>query len=52
MNGIGNAFIWTAIACGPLFMLIIGIMAIVPRKARRAAPAPVPARQAKDRVRP
>jgi len=41
MNGIGNAFIWTAIACGPLFMLIIGIMAIVPaRKRRRAAPAP------------
>lgn len=27
MNGIGNAFIWGAIACGPLFLLLIGLVA-------------------------
>jgi len=29
MNGIGNAFIWTAIACGPVFLLILGGMTLV-----------------------
>ena len=27
MNGIGNAFIWTAIACGPFFLAVIGVIA-------------------------
>lgn len=28
MNGIGNAFIWTAIACGPFFLLLLGVMTL------------------------
>jgi len=28
MIGIGNAFIWTAIACGPVFLLVLGVMTL------------------------
>jgi len=27
MNGIGTAFIWAAIACGPIFLAVLGILA-------------------------
>jgi len=29
MNGIGNAFIWTAIACGPVLLLVLATMSAV-----------------------
>ena len=28
MNGIGNVFIWAAIACGPVFLLLLGVMTL------------------------
>lgn len=27
MNGIGTAFIWAAIGCGPAFLIVLGLMA-------------------------
>lgn len=26
MNGIGTAFIWAAIGCGPAFLIVLGLM--------------------------
>ena len=36
MNGIGNAFIWTAIACGPFFLLLLVIMTLAAGRHRIA----------------
>jgi len=34
MNGLGNAFIWAAIACGPVLLLVLGVMALVTARHR------------------
>lgn len=43
MNGIGNAFIWAAIASGPILLTVLGIVALEKWlvAARRHAPARV-----------
>lgn len=43
MNSIGNAFIWTAIASGPLLLLTLGVMS-----AERAILSSTHARASKD----
>jgi heme exporter protein D len=55
MNGIGNAFIWAAIGCGPVFLVILGLATVVqmrrtPRANAIAQPKrPAPARRAARR---
>lgn len=43
MNGIGNAFIWAAIASGPFLLLLLAAMPV-----ERAFRRPATARSAKD----
>jgi len=45
MSGIGTAFIWAAIACGPVFMIVLGMMAARTAYIR----AHLPARRRRER---
>jgi hypothetical protein len=49
MNGIGNAFIWASIACGPVLLIFLGIVAAEKRfiAARRHALVRIAARRSK-----